>query len=662
MATLQPPIAKTGTVVLEWTEKALKGDVIPMIKKELEQGGIILIPNTTREVELLTVTQENLEKQAQIERLVKKRKITDSETIMDHFLVANRSQFLGTVPRQDPSQLFTQSERSLLVRGILEDISLKDNLKLKELLVQEKNKANTNILRYILVSQGWIQKLTPMHFDEEKVKIQQATMWPLWQIMPPVIQIEEYYGPTVAYYFAFVGTLSQWSGALGILGLSTFLLRVYRQDTIDEDEYTPFYGLLCFLWGILFYIFWQRKEAVLAYQFGTLELSTSLEDDEVIDDPVVHKRPEFHGQVRESPVTGKLEVYYPAINRRLQYVVSALVTSIMLVVAFTIMIVSLNLQGYIKPRSDDDYHPFYYPRFASLAGKGELFDTMSSWGSFVPVIMHAVSILTLNTIYRKIATKLTDWENHPSQTDYDNSLILKRFLFEAFDCYIALFFLAFYACDIERLRAELVAVFNIDSFRRILMEVVVPLIMHKVNKKAKVDGHPQDLDLDEYESFDDWMEILIQFGYVTLFASAYPMASLVMSVALMIELRCDCYKLTYLCQKPKGEQVSSIGMWRKLLQFMVWFSCLTNCLLFGFTSDQMLHYMPDFYMRDEAGNTHIVQDKGWMAILIIFALERFLIYIGLTMTALIPTIPEELLIKLKRRKHLLHMTQKKKVE
>jgi len=276
--------------------------------------------------------------------------------------------------------------------------------------------------------------------------------------------------------------------------------------------------------------------------------------------------------------------------------------------------------------------------------------------------MHAVSINILNAIYRKIATKLTEWENHASQTDHENSYMLKRFLFEAFDCYIALFYLAFYACDIERLRSELIAVFNVDSFRRIIMEVVIPMIVHKVNKKAQVAGHPQDLDLDKYEPFDDWLEILIQFGYVTLFASAYPMASLVMSVALAIELRSDCFKLTYLCQKPKGEQVSGIGMWKRLLQCMVWFSCLTNCLLFGFTSDQMLHYMPDFYMRDEEGNTHIVQDKGWMAILIIFALERVLIYIGLALTGLIPTIPEHLLIKLKRRKYLLHMNQKKKEE
>jgi anoctamin-10 len=658
-----PPSEKSPILVLQWSNKALKSDIIPMVKKELEKGGIILVPNTAPDALLLTATQENLEKQAETQRLIKKRTISLNETIMDHFQVANRSQFLTSSPNRDPSGLFSANERSQLVLGILERIIIKEE-QLKQMLVESDHKGTSSGLRYLLQSHEWIHTLAPLHSEEKKFEIQTSTMWPLWQIMPPIDLIQEYYGPSVAYYFAFMGTLAFWSGILGILGLSSFLFRLVRQDTIDEDEYTPFYGLLCFVWAILFYRFWERKENTLAYQFGTLELSNLVDDFEQDYDYSIgtggHGNPEFHGTMRKSPVTEQPELYYPPFQRKLHYLVSAVVTMTMLAIAFSIMILSLNLQGYIKPKGDA-FHPFYYPRLASLAADGQIFDSMSSWRCFIPVVIHAVSILTLNTIYRRIAKKLTDWENHKLQTDYDNSLILKRFLFEAFDCYIALFYLAFYACDVDRLRMELIAVFNIDSFRRILTEVVIPMCLHKINKKVVDDGHPQDLDLNEYESFDDWMEVLIQFGYVTLFASAYPLASLVMFGALMIEMRSDCYKLTYLCQKPTGEQVSNIGMWKHLLQFMVWFSCLTNCLLFGFTSDQMMHYMPNFYFRDDEGVTHMVHDKGWVAILVIFALERVLIYLGLGLNAMIPSIPEKLEIQLKRRKYVLHV-DKKKVE
>jgi anoctamin-10 len=268
-----------------------------------------------------------------------------------------------------------------------------------------------------------------------------------------------------------------------------------------------------------------------------------------------------------------------------------------------------------------------------------------------------VCILILNTGYREVARKLTDWENHETQDSYDNSLILKRFLFEAFDCYVVLFYLAFYERDVERLRMELIAVFNVDSFRRLFMEVILPMVLHS---RVSDDDHPQDLHLDEYEPFDDYMEILIQFGYVTLFASAYPLASLLMCAAVMIEIRSDCYKLTRLCQKPISERVSSIGMWKSLFHGMVWFSCLTNCLLFGFTSDQMNHYLPSMYVEDDAGVTHLVHDRGWLAIFIIFGLERFLIYFGLAVHAMIPTIPEELKVELKRRRFVLSRLQKSK--
>ena len=43
--------------------------------------------------------------------------------------------------------------------------------------------------------------------------------------------------------------------------------------------------------------------------------------------------------------------------------------------------------------------------------------------------------LTLNPNLSKVAHALTDLENHRTQRAHDNSLILKRFCFEAFDCY-----------------------------------------------------------------------------------------------------------------------------------------------------------------------------------------------------------------------------------
>jgi anoctamin-10 len=651
-----PPAEKTPILVLRWTGKALTSDLIPIVKKRLDQGDIIVLPNAAGDILLLTASQESLEMQAQKSQLLKQRRISTDNVIMDHFTVASRSQFKSMTPERDAHGLFTVHERSHLVQEIFDRISTTDDKILHKILLEKSptSRAKASGLRYLLQSHQWIDILTPLHLDEQKVKIQKDTWFPLWRITPPIHDIQNYYGPSIAYYFAFLGFLGRWLRYLGVLGGSFFLLRVYRNDTIDTDEYTPLYGVFCFIWAILFTRFWEREENLMAYSWGTLQIAFE-QDYSLTNDEPGHRRPEFNGHVRTSPVTGMPEMYYPPIRRKVQYLFSAIVTICMLALAFWIMILSLNLQGYIIPKKK--YHPFHFPSFAILAEEGNWFDAASSWKCFIPVLIHIGCILLLNTCYREIAKKLTNLENHATQDAYDNSLILKRFLFEAFDCYVVLFYLAFYERDVDRLRMELVAVFNIDSFRRLFMEVILPMVLHSLN--VQNNEHPQDLHLDAYEPFDDYMEILIQLGYVTLFASAYPLASLIMCAAVWIEIRSDCYKLTYLCQKPVAKRVPGIRMWKSLLQCMVWSSALTNCLLFGFTSDQMMHYMPSFYVEDGHGITHLVQDKGWIAVFIIFAFERVLIYFGLSLYAMVPSIPEDLAIELKRRRFLLSIEQKK---
>lgn len=46
-------------------------------------------------------------------------------------------------------------------------------------------------------------------------------------------------------------------------------------------------------------------------------------------------------------------------------------------------------------------------------------------------------------VYRKVAKRLTDWENHRTESEYENALILKNFIFQFVNSYISLFYIAF---------------------------------------------------------------------------------------------------------------------------------------------------------------------------------------------------------------------------
>ena len=493
----------------------------------------------------------------------------------------------------------------------------------------------------------------------------------------PAVQdlIFHYYGWSVAFYFCWMTFLTRWLFFPGLLGLLFWLLRWYRNDTIEEDEYTPFYGLITFLWGVLFLRFWQREERRLAYRWGTFSLSPYEQQ------KYFAIRPDFRGYTRASPITGLMETYYPPIYRRLKYVGSAIVTMAMLLMAFAVMIMSLNLQGYIRPQSnlkrwnDQSPHPFHVRSLAVLSEEGRLFDAQSSWRSLIPVVLHVVCIFALNKLYRIVAEALTAWENHETNITHRNSIVLKRFLFEAFDCYVALFYLAFYERDVDRLRLELMSVFQIDTLRRLLLECIVPMMMqrimakrtnHRQGNKSKSNGTRnigggiskkcticEDLELDEYDQFDDYMEIVIQLGYVTLFASAYPLASLISIVANWVEIRSDCFKLTNVCRRPESIRSSGLGMWHTLISIVIWTSAITNCLIAGFTSGQLTHYLPEFYIRDkDTGDYNFDDEDGWLVVFVIFGLERVLIILGLIIFAIVPATPEDVVDAIERRQYV----------
>lgn len=199
-------------------------------------------------------------------------------------------------------------------------------------------------------------------------------------------------------------------------------------------------------------------------QWGTFSFSDA-------DRVNLGRRPGFHGERRRSPITGRMERHYPPSKRRAKYAVSAVVTALLLVGACAVMVVSMNLQGYISKRDAELYedsaegrgeHPLYYPLFARLSEEGAVFDATSPWRCFLPVILRTLVVMNMNGGYSRLAETLTEWENHETVQGHRSSVILKRVLFEAFDAYIILFYLAIYERDVHLLRLELVGAFNVD--------------------------------------------------------------------------------------------------------------------------------------------------------------------------------------------------------
>ena len=259
--------------------------------------------------------------------------------------------------------------------------------------------------------------------------------------------------------------------------------------------------------------------------------------------------------------------------------------------------------------------------------------------------------------------------DHETQLSYNNCMIVKRFCFEATDCYLALFYLAFYERDVIKVRTELVNVFQVDTLRRLALEGLLPFILQKLktrksSKKADIskktdstkDAYSsrmqEDLNKDEYEQFDDYIEMIIQFGYITLFASAYPLAPLVAMAANFIEMRLDAFKLTYVCMRPRSVPTGDIGHWRALTKIILTISAFTNCCIFCFSSMQMVQFLPQYFHIDEEGKHELKNGSGWIVVFIVFGIERVLLILSKIIDMAFPDIPNDVKIREQRKQFI----------
>ncbi len=112
----------------------------------------------------------------------------------------------------------------------------------------------------------------------------------------------------------------------------------------------------------------------------------------------------------------------------------------------------------------------------------------------------------------------------------------------------------------------------------------------------------REVSLPEYDLFEDYNEMVTQFGYVALWSTIWPLApglspliisrtistdtslpSLFFSVMALlnniVEFRSDAFKLVTHFRRPLSKRTDSIGPWLDCLSFLSWLSALTNSAL-----------------------------------------------------------------------------------
>lgn len=142
-----------------------------------------------------------------------------------------------------------------------------------------------------------------------------------------------------------------------------------------------------------------------------------------------------------------------------------------MVVGFGIMLVSFWVEDYMK----------YRIRIQSQ---------YRTYAIYAPSVVYCGVIYIMNVYYRKLATRLTEWENHRTQSQFDRHRVTKLLLFEFVNNFMALFYIAFVIQDMEMLQNQLLIMLIILQIINNFQEAVLPLIIRFYVDKVRITKNP----------------------------------------------------------------------------------------------------------------------------------------------------------------------------
>lgn len=338
------------------------------------------------------------------------------------YSIAQRAAFV----RASASSPFSSMERIQLLLSILE---------------VEKARGGCEVDLDKCLREKTLEQVLPIHEEAQVQRLFRSWCLAPWSFYPfqPLDDVRDYFGPKAAFYFAFVGHMARSLLVPAIVGGAVVAADVFHYGTLDNPT-SIVYSLFMLIWATAFAKRWRNRESELGFRWHVLDfeqLETSRQEFEgtpargfytpegyFVDIPESHKH--------RSRVDVTLKFTHAERTKRMA--TSYLVITPLI---FGVLIGTVAILSY---RSFLQLSLF---KGAPLVGlsidskKGVLV------GSILGGVINAVFISVTNGLYARLARKLNDWENHRTETQYEDSLIIKTFLFQAINSYISLFYIAF---------------------------------------------------------------------------------------------------------------------------------------------------------------------------------------------------------------------------
>ncbi|VDP85375.1 unnamed protein product [Echinostoma caproni] len=365
---------------------------------------------------------------------------------------------------------------------------------------------------------------------------------------------------------------------------------------------------------------WKRKQVSLAFRWNVYAL-------EPVDQPA---RPEFLAlllkgyESKVNPVSGNIEPLVPFWRKRVPRFIVSYTT-----VLFAVLLTLACLVGVILYKLAIKIVLYQQPNLIVQSTAG-MITTMT--GSvinliFIFIMKMTACLCSLDSsfslgIYDRMAVKLTDLELHRTQVEYDNSLTLKLYLLQFVNYYSSVFYIAFIqgttsalpgsdtlivqstGCDqgdcLFELFLQLTIIMVGKQILNFCQEAFMPVLLRLFNRfmtkrKQKkraaevfamegADIRPDQeaskrllacradfnlLDPGSRPLFNEYLEMMIQYGFITMFVPAFPLAPFFGLLNNMLEIRGDAKKFVCQYRRPVVDRVKTIADSNLLNGFLI---------------------------------------------------------------------------------------------
>uniref|UniRef100_A0A8B9Q5L6 Anoctamin n=1 Tax=Apteryx owenii TaxID=8824 RepID=A0A8B9Q5L6_APTOW len=402
--------------------------------------------------------------------------------------------------------------------------------------------------------------------------------------LQPLDFIRRYYGEKIGIYFAWLGFYTNMLTVAAVVGVGCFLYGCLAKDncTWSQEVCDPNIGgniIMC-----------PQCDKACTYWNLTITCESSKQ---------------------------KEHVPYTACGKcmRMTFCTSAVLFWILLIIASVVGVIVYRLSVFLvfsallsqHITETQAIHKYLTPQTAT---------------SVTASVISFIVIMILNIIYEKVAIMITDFELPRTQTDYENSLTTKMFLFQFVNYYSSCFYIAFFKgkfvgypgnpvywlgkyrneeCDpggcLLELTTQLAIIVGGKAIWNNIQEVLLPWVKNligrycaaarseKIVPRWEHDYHLQPIG--KLGLFYEYLEMVIQFGFVTLFVASFPLAPLLAIINNMLEIRLDAWKMTTQFRRIVPQKAQDIGAWQPIMQGIAILAVVTNAMIIAFTSDMI---------------------------------------------------------------------------